>query len=289
MGEDINPDINVDNSIESTESSKRTRVVTQTKYPLPDSRTDFDPHHLKIISAYASFSLNGSKELKYSDFSQASLGFNSQYISGNNKYLENIGLIISTGGGKYKPTQDCIDFNNSIKWKKIEGAKEILKKRMAETWFWEETQALLEVKKICIKEELIQHLGHVAEADPEKHNRSLRVLIDYLLYVSLVNLTEETGEIKLSNDNGQTELSIIKQPATSDQTANIAQPLTKEVVEEKSIKKEIVQETIIKPEISLKNQVNVNIYIELKISPETSKDDIKGKIEALVEALNALK
>ena len=60
MGEDAN----LDNSTEGIESSKRTRVVTQTKYPLPDNRTDFDPHHLKIISAYASLSLNGTKELR---------------------------------------------------------------------------------------------------------------------------------------------------------------------------------------------------------------------------------
>jgi len=275
--------MNPDNSTEGIESSKRTRVVTQTKYPLPDGRTDFDPHHLKIISAYASLSLNGIKELKYSDFSQASLGFNSQYVSGNNKYLENIGLIIPSGGGKYKPTQECIDFNNSISWEKIEDAKEILKKRIEETWFWAETRALLELKKICTREELIQHIGHVAEANPEKHKRSLRTLIDYLVYVSLINLTEETGEIKLINYNGQTEPPIAEQPTT------IAQPITKEAVEEKCLEKEIVQEKIIKPEISYKNQVNVNISIELKISPETSKDDIKDKIQALVEALSALK
>lgn len=275
--------MNPDNSTEGIESSKRTRVVTQTKYPLPDGRTDFDPHHLKIISAYASLSLNGIKELKYSDFSQASLGFNSQYVSGNNKYLENIGLIIPSGGGKYKPTQECIDFNNSISWEKIEDAKEILKKRIEETWFWAETRALLELKKICTREELIQHIGHVAEANPEKHKRSLRTLIDYLVYVSLINLTEETGEIKSINYNGQTEPPIAEQPTT------IAQPITKEAVEEKCLEKEIVQEKIIKPEISYKNQVNVNISIELKISPETSKDDIKDKIQALVEALSALK
>lgn len=285
MGEDINPD----NSTEGIESSKRTRVVTQTKYPLPDSRAYFDPHHLKIISAYASLSLNGSKELKYSDFSQTSLGFNSQLVSGNNKFLENIGLIIPTGGGKYKPTQDSINFYNSNRWNKIEAAKEILKKRMMETWFWGETRALLELKKICTKEELIQHLGHVAEANPEKHKRSLRTLIDYLLYASLINLTEETGEIKLSDDNEQIELSIAKQPANSDQPTTFAQPITKEAVEEELIKKEIVQEKIIKPEISFKNHVNVNISIELKISPETSKDDMKEKIEALVEVLNSLK
>lgn len=275
--------MNPDNSTEGIESSKKTRVVTQTKYPLPDGRTDFDPHHLKIISAYASLSLNGIKELKYSDFSQASLGFNSQYVSGNNKYLENIGLIIPSGGGKYKPTQECIDFNNSISWEKIEDAKEILKKRIEETWFWAETRALLELKKICTREELIQHIGHVAEANPKKHKRSLRTLIDYLVYVSLINLTEETGEIKLINYNGQTEPPIAEQPTT------IAQPITKEAVEEKCLEKEIVQEKIIKPEISYKNQVNVNISIELKISPETSKDDIKDKIQALVEALSALK
>ena len=286
---DVVNDTNPDNSTEGIESSKRTRVVTQTKYPVPDSRTDFDPHHLKIISAYASLSLNGTKELKYSDFSQASLGFNSQYVSGNNKYLENLGLIIPSGGGKYKPTQDCINFYNSNRWNKIEAAKEILKKRIIETWFWGETRALLELKNTCTKEELIQHLGHIAEADPEKHKRSLRTIIDYLLYVSLINLTEETGEIKLSDDYGQTELSIAKQAATSDQPTTIEQPITKEAFEEKLIKKETVQQELIKPEVPFKNQVNVNISIELKISPETSKDDIKGKIEALVEALNALK
>ena len=285
MGDNIYPDT----STESTEPSKRTRVITQTKYPLPDGRTDFDPHHLKIISAYVSLSLNGTKELKYTDFSQASLGFNSSYVSGNNKYLDNLGLIISSGNGKYKPTQECIDFNNSINWKNFDKAKSTLKKLMVGTWFWEETRALLEIKNICTREELIQHIGHVAEANPKKHSKSLRTLIDYLLYVSLINLNEETGEIKLSDDNGQPEQSIAKQPVTNDQTTTIVQPITKEAVEENSIKKEIVQEKIIVPEIPPKSQVNVNISIELKISPETSKDDLKEKMEALVEVLNSLK
>ena len=42
MVEDINPE----NSTVGIESSKRTRVVTQTKYPLPDGRTDFANHQL---------------------------------------------------------------------------------------------------------------------------------------------------------------------------------------------------------------------------------------------------
>lgn len=285
MGEEIKSV----NPIEGIEPSKRTRVVTQMKYPLPDSRTDFDPHHLKIISAYASLSMNGSKELKYTDFSLTSLGFNNQFVSGNNKYLENIGLITPCGGGNYKPTQDCIDYNNSNKWNKLEDAKKTLKKLIIETWFWRETQALLELNKICTKEELIQQLGHIAEAEPEKHKRSLRTLIDYLLYVSLINLTEETGEIRLSDNNGRIDISFAKQPITSEQSTLTAQPITKEAGEEELIKIEIPQEKIKRPEISLKNQVNVNVSIEVKISPETSKDDIKGKIEALIEALNALR
>ncbi len=293
MVEDTNPD----NSTEGIgiESSKRTK--TQTKYPLPDGRTDFATHQLKIISAYATMSPNGSKELKYSDFSQTILGFNNQYVSGNNKFLESIGLISSCGGGRYKPTQEGINFQQSFKWEtKIEDAKKILKKQLIVTWFWEATSALFELKNAISKEDLIEHLGHAADADPKKHNKSLRTIIDYLLYASLIKLDEVTGEIRLYDDNGNNGQPIIKekpviieQPIGKEQTIIKKPPITKEAIKEETVEQEIVQEKITKPEISFKNQVNVNISIELKISPETSKDDIKGKIEALVEALNALK
>ena len=131
-------------------------------------------------------------------------------------------------------------------------------------------------------EELIQHLGHVAEADPIKHKKSLKTLIDYLLYVSLINLTEETGEIKLSNDNEHIEESMAKQPTIS------KVPIIEEAAEEKSIEKKIVQDNKIKSDIFPKNQINVNISIELTISPETSEEDIKGKVGALIEALKDL-
>lgn len=264
MVEGINPDI----PPEGVESSKRTRVITQTKYPLPDSRTDFNPHHLKIISSYASSSPNGSKELKYSDFSEIILGFNPQYVSGINKFLENIGLISSCGGGKYKPTQDCIDFYNSYKWDKIDDAKKILKKRLMETWFWTETKTLIELNKTVAREGLIQHLGHIVGADPDKHKSSLGTLVEYLLYASLIKLNEETGEIKLSDGNGTME-----------------PPITEEIIEEKSIRGKIAGEKIIKPEILPKNQINVDISIEFIISPDMNVEDIKTKVEALIEAL----
>ena len=88
---------------------------------------------------------------------------------------------------------------------------------------------------------------------------------------------EETDEIKLADESGNIEQPIIAE-----------QPINKKAIEEVPFKKEIVHEKAINPETSFKNQININISIELTISPESSEEDIKGKVRALIETLNDL-
>jgi hypothetical protein len=183
-------------------SDKRTRNVVPTDFPLPDPRADFEPHHIKIIQAYATLSQRGSKELKYSDFTKNILGFNSQYVSGNNKFLESIGLLESGNkSGYYLPTKDLIEFSNYHKFSKHEPAKDILKKHLLETWIYETAENLLSTNGNVPIEVLIEELAWKSKADLNKHKRSLKTIISYLSYSELINVDGESGNVSLSDSS----------------------------------------------------------------------------------------
>ncbi len=254
-------------------SKKRTRNVTPVKYPLPFPYTAFEQHHIVILRAYAKLSYSGSKELKYDDFSKDFLGFNSQYVSGNNKFLEDIGLLESTKKqGYYKPTKDAIDLANDFEYEKFDNAKKIIKKHVENTWFHNSARAFLEMKKQVSKEELIKHLGYESKADLNRHKRGLDTLISYLAFAGLIEVDAETNEIKIKGG-------IVEESSSDNDESNIHLN-TVEVIEQP--KNEIITS---KNEIFPSNNVNVNISIDVTITPEMSDMDIKNRIESILESL----
>ena len=266
---------NVQNIENGGASIKRTRNVTPVKYPLPFPYTDFEQHHIVILRAYAKLSYSGSKELKYDDFSKDFLGFNSQYVSGNNKFLENIGLLESTKKqGYYKPTKDAIDLANDFEYEKFDNAKIIIRKHVENTWFHNSARAFLEMKKQVSKEELIKHLGYDCKADLKRHKGGLDTLIAYLAFAGLIDVDPETNEIKIVDGIIEDKISSLKND-DSNEFNNSLEVITQP-------KNEVIAS---KKEIFPSNNVNVNISIDVTITPEMSDIDIKNRIESIFEAL----
>ena len=256
-------------------SKKRTRNVTPVKYPLPFPYTAFEQHHIVILRAYAKLSYSGSKELKYDDFSKDFLGFNSQYVSGNNKFLENIGFLESTKKqGYYKPTKDAIDLANDFEYEKFDNAKKIIKKHVENTWFHNSAKAFLEMRKQVSKEELIKQLGYESKADLKKHKGGLDTLVSYLAFAGLIDLDSATNEIKIVDGITEDKISFLDNDESNlplNSVEVIAQPKNEIIAPQK--------------EIFPSNNVNVNISIDVSITPEMSEIDIKNRIELIFEAL----
>ena len=172
--------------------TKRTRRVTKVKHPLPDVRSKFE-QHFDMIKAYVVASKEGKIPVSWKDF-KGLTDFNVQYVSGNNRFFENLGLIkgAKKNKGKYLPTETAVELYNALKWKKEAKAKSILHKVLVSSWFWSSTKQLLELKGSATERELLEKLGYDVEADPDQHISALRVLIEYMDFAALIKRENDT-------------------------------------------------------------------------------------------------
>lgn len=259
------------------ESKKRTRNVVPTEFPLPHIGGDFEPHHIRIFHAYSQLSPKGLKELKYSDFTRNLLDFNPQYVSGNNRFLESIGLIeLGSRQGYYKSTQDLIEISNNIRYNKIEQAKAIIRNHLNDSWFYESAKNLLLMNGKVTINKLIEELAWKSKADLNKHQKGIKTLISYLSYAELINVDNESDEVYLNESLVQEKISI----SPEDKKEEISDNIEKEVIQP-----ETDSITTKKVFLSSSKGTNVNISINVTITPEMSEDDIKNKIEAIFKAL----
>jgi len=171
---------------------KAKRVITKLKHPLPSYRISFEKH-FEIVEAYIKASKNGSKPVSWKDLEEH-ININPSYVSANNKFLRDLGLIneAEKQPGKYYPTEKAIEFSKVRGWDE-DKAKSILRELIIKCWFWESTKRLLKERKKVSEGELLSRLGIDSGADPKKHLPSLKVLLDYLKYVELIR--EENGTI----------------------------------------------------------------------------------------------
>ena len=171
---------------------RRKRSVTKLKHPLPYYDVPFEKH-FEIIKAYVVISKEGKEALSCRDL-RGSTSVSPNRVSANNKFFEDLGLIEKTekGQGKYRPTEKAVEFSKAKDWDEEE-AKRILRDIILESWFWQSTNELLSVKGGRVpKEKLINRLGLDSGAD-RKHTPALKVLLEYLKYVGLID--EEDGII----------------------------------------------------------------------------------------------
>lgn len=189
----------VSNKTEGT--LKKKRIVTSTLHALPHKSSNI-VQHLKIIKAYFIATNEGKKPVKYKDFENLGLGFHYIYVSSNNKFLEELGLIETSGThGMYVPTKYALEFQQYKNWGQEEKALDILRNLVKKSWFSQSAwQILLMREEGAAEKEILNKLGADSKANPEKHMGSLKILLNYLEYVGLVKRDEKTNKIKMSID-----------------------------------------------------------------------------------------
>jgi hypothetical protein len=186
------------------------KVFTRLNYPLPSYQLNFEKH-FEIIKAFVELSKDGKKPVSWRDF-KGLVSVDPHRVSENIKFFESIGLIrvAEKERGKYYPTEETIRFLKAKVWKEEE-AKNILRQLVVNSWFWQNTKQLLNVRNgKCSKDELIRKLG-IDSGASEKHLSSLNILIEYLKYVELIK--EENGTIlygKFGQEATPTEIKVPK-------------------------------------------------------------------------------
>lgn len=237
--------------------SKKRRIRTLLKHPLPDNRASFE-NHLNIIKTYVIVSKEGKEPVNYNSF-KTLIDISPQIISGNNKFFVDVGIIKKAeegARGKYVPTEATINLYNALKWNKEEEIKSLLADILSKSWFWDLTKQLLDVQGTVIKEKLREKLGYASGADPKKHNSSLNVIIEYLLCAGLIK--EEEGNITYNEPANDVPK---KKPSKKD--VKIVMP---------SVKAPLVLGVLINPEMSedqIRKAVTI-IYDEWKKLSERS-------------------
>lgn len=261
---------NTEKNIEIIEDKQRKpRVVISKLHSLPHPNAKFD-QQLKMIKVYVIASNKGQKPVKTTDLTNM-IDFSIGYVSGSNKFLEEIGLLERRGLGLYVPTQTAIDFYNSIEWRDDNKAKDILRNLIEKSWIWETTKQHLLINngKSSI-EDLIRRLGSDCQADMKLHRLCFNSIIEYLTYVNLVR--EDIDGTIIINETQSTN------------NATILKPENKLEIKETSIdipKKQQEDSLIIESKKKEVKELDFLIYkssgIELKLLPTIKNIEILKK------------
>lgn len=234
------------------------------KYIFPNERISLEKE-LEIIKGLVVFSDKGSFPVNYKEIKT---GTYHAEISRELTFLNSIGLAQSEKRGEYLPTEICIDFINRFEWDQ-EDAKNYLNQLFLETWFGKLTKNYLTVKKIVEKEEIFKELGKNAKADREKDKKKIYRLIEWMLWVNLIE--EEDNKISFSTKNiSKTEKKMI-----------VKTPISKKIEDLKT--KEGLD--MLQLKLNEKTGLLNNLKFIINITPELNQDDIKRMIKNLIAAL----
>lgn len=181
----------------------KARVVTMLKYPLPDSSVSFERHQ-EIVKAYVVLSHDGRDPVGYKEVGKVTVS--PARVSGNVKFFEHMGLLKKVEGlpGKHVPTPEAISIRRDLDWNKESNVKNTLASLLLTSWFWLAARDLLAIRAKTSEDELIQHLGREAGADPKKHSPALKTIVSYLKFAGLL-VQQEDGMLALNTEVGSVE------------------------------------------------------------------------------------
>ncbi|MDA0525799.1 hypothetical protein [Methanococcoides alaskense] len=283
--DDVN--LNLESEDPSADSSKkRTRNVTKLEYPLPNGK--IDQNHRKIMITHFMLTRNGNGIVTYKDFSPTSLGFSNTSISSDLKFFESIGLIKSPKNSYYELTEVGYNFADKLMYDRTDEAKQILKKILVDSWFYKKAETYLAINDSASFKDMVHEFAHAAKAEIPKHQRNLKILVDYLVFANLLTSTDD-DMVTLSNGFDISEKTDVPEKSTEKLYDNDS--LTSAI---KSIRKETSIETVDQEPLiatlkvnnpSASTNINVDISISLEITPDMTPDDIKGKLDAIISSL----
>ncbi|MCI4341264.1 MAG: hypothetical protein L3K11_02665 [Thermoplasmata archaeon] len=155
-------------------------------YDLPSERFAFGVH-TDILRRFVSSTGNGRSPVSAVSVERNGVPIQAAVL--NAGFFRSIGLLERTGKGLYKPTPGALQFvsANSIS---PERGGQALRPLIEGSWFAEAAKASLSAKPYMPEPDLLGDLASAAQTTFDKKQRSLAVLVDYLVYAGLVQRTE---------------------------------------------------------------------------------------------------
>ena len=264
------------------EATKRTR--TELVHPLPDKGTSIKSH-FDIIKAYGVAYNAQKRPLTYEDL-EPYIRLEPNSISGCNKFFESLSLLTRHGGGKYIPTPLAIELYNQIKWENEPEIKRLLSQAVRGSWFYDSAKSVFEVNNQLTEDELIKKLGLFCGADPEKHTRPLRIIIDYLRYIDTIE--ENDGKLSFV-DGGKTTSTSVQAVAVAVSENRKSEGSTQGVSKSISDSTALSQNNdVSKEQIRFGlNSEQFIVNLNFNIGPDTSEEHVRKIIRAVKEELSS--
>jgi hypothetical protein len=175
---------------EETAKSRAPRLAAEKA--LPQAGKDL---LVKIIKAYAVASNGGENQVNYKDVASAA-NIPPTRVSGNNRFLEESGILSSPKYGYYVPTEGAVRFARESAWDE-KGAKAHLRKIVASCWFGQVVVQNLTLRSSLRRDELKKSLAIKCGAG-EGDASALDFLIDFIVYTELVE-EDENGTLTRGN------------------------------------------------------------------------------------------
>ena len=148
---------------------------------------------VKIIKGYAVASNGGNTSVNYKDVASIS-GISSFGVSGNNRFLEESGILSSPRYGYYVPTEGAVRFARESAWDEPK-AKSHLRRIIANCWFGQVATQNLTLRSNVDKNDLKKSLAIKCGAS-EGDSNALSFLIDFILYTGLLEADENSTLIR---------------------------------------------------------------------------------------------
>lgn len=242
------------------------RKRTKRKYSLPEAKLKLEKE-IQVLKAFVEHSDKGEKAVSYRDIRGVA---NKASVSSELAFFADAGLAVKEKGSKYVPTKKVIEFVKHAEWDE-EGAKNILKQILLNTWFGELTKKILKTTGHKKLKDLIKELGITAEADNKKDEKAIRRLIEWLEYAGIVEI-DGNEDVSLKDDINSSQIMEVEHPSSkSIEHSTESNSCVTASMEERKINVEALGNT------SIKINVNINMQIDQDI-------DI-GKFEEIIEVI----
>jgi hypothetical protein len=165
--------------------TRRTRAPTN--YPLPSERFGFSDH-LEVLRRFALVTANGSKAVAALEVGGGNVPKYAPML--NTGFLCDVGLLSEEGRGHYKPTPEALRFLTTRSASE-DRARPILRALIESKWFADAARSYLQMNPVVSETDLVSDLAIVAQTDLKRKERSIRVLVDYLVFAGIVARTEQ--------------------------------------------------------------------------------------------------
>jgi len=179
-----------------TEKGVVRRAKAPSKYDLPSERYGMATH-FAVLRRFLAATSNGTDPV--AAVRVEGQGVPKQSAVLNAGFLTDIGLLVRTAPGMYKPTPAALELATA-KSVGDDRARPVLNRIISNSWFADSARSSLAAKPTMTEKELLGDLSVVTQTDFSKKQGALAVILEYLVFAGIV-VRNEDGSYSLGNGN----------------------------------------------------------------------------------------